>query len=473
MSTPFDMLGGAVDELYERAQVADERPETEGNGDLPPLRWFKFTTPKEKRKYQFGMFLMTWLPEGGERSAIFRNRFQHFNLPVGGNDQIYRTCMAKSLPKENIRCPFCEVLNKELEMTSDKTKRQNLYKFSARGYSHMNVLPILELGRPIEFAQYEGDGKRQYLPHVAKISIKLADSIAQYLRNNNALSDPSINPLNPNNAMQLMIEVDRIGHRDQDVRYSAQFNAFQRSPWASSAEGVSYLYSQAYDLNTIFRFATPEEYQQQWEEAAKFAAELERRRNSRATFSAPGGGGLQQGGFDAPSFQPPTQFATPQPGTAAPSGTPTTQTSSSFAPPAAPAQPTPQPSSYAPPTEFAATPTQFAPPTQATVPSTSQPSSNFAPPPSIQTGGSASAPPPTIPSPQSQTGTPTTAAAAYTPSNAAPPAVGAPTTGTQRFAPPPAVGAPVAAPAAPQGGPPQFQPPIMPASAPATGFPQG
>lgn len=383
-----DMLSGAIDELYQRAKTADERP-ARGGGDFGDLRWFKPAAGKEKNTYVYTGFMMTYVPESTGRASLFRTRFQHFGLPKNAQDTVIRTCMRLSEPHLNITCPFCELVNAEIEMSRSTDEQKALREFEARGYSYVNLLPLTELGRQVQYSNNEGaDGKTPYLPHILRMGDKHADKIAQFLRDNDVLSNPLLNPLNPQSACNLIINVERKGSRAMDVRYAYTFGMARRA-WADSQEWIDYLYANTYDLAKIFRGCNEDEYKQQWEEMTEVKAELARRRANRVTTS----------GFDAPGFKagPATPaFAPPAGFSAAPS----------FAPAAAPTT-----SVFPPSMQQAAAPPSFAPlQQQAAPPSFAPPQATFTEAPNVQ--------PMTAPVSPSTTGT--TVASPVTPASAAP-----------------------------------------------------
>jgi hypothetical protein len=272
MASVFDTLFQSVsEELTQRAEEADNRPKHE-SGDFEKSRWFPFKAGKKDGKYQFGVFLIPFLTEE-KKFKTFHVTYSHNNLPpLSGEDDIgVRKCIAKSNPEEGVACAFCEVLENELEHRKGKEKRKEIHRMKPSGKAYVNVLPIQSCGERVDPEEFP------YLPHIAKLPAKQYDNIAQYLRDQDCLSDPTLNPLNPNNAGQLLVTVERTGPLAMNVRYDCKFG-IRRTPIAETEEDRLELINKAYDLTKIMRSPSAEELKAYRKEAVKLAAILATKR---------------------------------------------------------------------------------------------------------------------------------------------------------------------------------------------------
>jgi hypothetical protein len=280
--------------------------------DRDPIRWFDMKIDAKKLgDYLFSVYLVPYNNEA-EELVLFREYAKHFQMPIGYDSdgkllKINRPCVAKIDTDKRefaVECPFCAVLQNEIQATTKKEKVKNLYRYQSSAQYHANCLPVVVNNRKADPSEIP------YLPHVITLKATVYDWIVEYLCvKNNIQENPDLDPFNIFNAAALQITKERTGTEPQNVKYRPDFT-MMRSQIASSEAQLEEIYSNIYDLESIFKMPSDEDIQTYREEASQFAAFLA---NQRAETSS-----TRVSPFAAPAAQPASKMSVPSMYKAAP-----------------------------------------------------------------------------------------------------------------------------------------------------------
>jgi hypothetical protein len=279
--------------LHDRAELLKNLPEGGERefSDLPPLRWFNVKAGESKES-MFAMFVMPFFPEGSDREETFIEQYKHYQLPVGMEAgklaTVNRMCVEKTYPSAGIECPFCRAINAELTQTHDKTKRDELIRFTSKLRAYANVIPTKSNNQSIVYSADGGaDGRIPYLPHIVEVNKTVYDAIVRELFiDNNIIENPDINPFNVWKAYPLQITISKKPpFRKMDIRYGATFGRVGKaivdtSNMEQAQAHMDFLYQNIYDLTKIFKMPSDEKLVEFEQEAQAFAGALSGRRSS-------------------------------------------------------------------------------------------------------------------------------------------------------------------------------------------------